>query len=104
MTRGESATSHGRVRGIGKLKGAISPQLDEHIWAHHVENQSPAKGFLNSGLGSHVLLAACGAKEEARDSAQGGAFTSALLQTLETVGHNKVTYTELIHRLPSLPG
>ena len=53
---------------------------------------------------SHVLLAACGAKEEAKEIAQGGAFTSALLKTLETVGHNNVTYTELIHRLPLLPG
>ncbi|CCA76085.1 hypothetical protein PIIN_10085 [Serendipita indica DSM 11827] len=107
ITRGKSTAVHRRVCGLGKLKGVISPQINEDIWAHHVEahcGHNLAKGFLHSSLSSHVLLTTCGTEEMAKEYDNGGAFTSALLKLLSSVCHSNVIYTKLIHHLPSLPG
>jgi hypothetical protein len=60
-------------------------------------------GFLKSGLSSHMLLAACSAREVAVEENGRGRFTTALLATLSNVGADNVTYTDLIQRLPILP-
>ena len=64
-----------------------------------------APGFLQTGLRSHVLLAACGADETAKEdrTIMRGDFTKAFLETLRTIGADKVTYTDLIQRIPQLP-
>jgi len=81
----------------------IPPSLDKDIWGSTRGTAIEPK-FLKSGLSSHVLLAACGAQETAKEnlSGTGGVFTTALLDTLVSVGADKVTYTDLIQRLPSL--
>lgn len=107
ITRGETSAAHGNIRGLGRLEGIISPQIDEEIWADVVENHrglNPQQKHHHSSLRSHVLLAACSAKEEATEYSSGGAFTSALLKELYSVGHSQVTYAELIRRLPLIPG
>ncbi|KAG8853732.1 hypothetical protein FRB91_004404 [Serendipita sp. 411] len=93
-----------QVRGA-KLVVDVPSKLDEHIWGG-TRGMAIKPNFLNSGLGSHVLLAACGAKETAKENSARtrGVFTKALLDSLLTVGADKVTYTDLIQRLPSLPG
>jgi hypothetical protein len=80
----------------------ISPDLDKDIWGG-IRGTSIAAGFLKSGLRSHVLLAACGADEEAKEENGRGYFTKRLLDTLEAVGADKVTYADLIQRIPSIP-
>jgi hypothetical protein len=61
-----------------------------------------APGFLHHGLRSHVLLAACGAKEIAYEDQGNGVFTAALLRLLSAVGAHNVTYANLLQRLPHL--
>ncbi|KIM26650.1 hypothetical protein M408DRAFT_25142 [Serendipita vermifera MAFF 305830] len=106
LTRGMGS----RVRGV-HLTMNVPHDLDKEILgAINTGTLPTTRGtpsqakFLNSGLGSHVLLAACGEKETAKEhSAENrGEFTRALLDTLISVGADKVTYTELIQRLPVL--
>jgi hypothetical protein len=61
-------------------------------------------GSFSRSLTSHVLLAACSATESAKESNERGIFTTALLATLSDVDPDKVTYADLIQRLPILPG
>lgn len=90
------------MRGVN-LEINIPPNLDEDIIGGSRGTAIPPT-FLNSGLSSHVLLAACGAGETAKENSNRtrGAFTEALLDTLRSVGPEKVTYKDLILRLPTL--
>ncbi|KIM25370.1 hypothetical protein M408DRAFT_26358 [Serendipita vermifera MAFF 305830] len=99
LTRGERSRL---VRGVN-LAINIPSDLDKDIWGGTRGTVIEPK-FLKSGLSSHVLLAACGAQETAKEnlSGTGGVFTTALLDTLVSVGVEKLTYTDLIQRLPSL--
>ena len=83
----------------------VPPDLDQEIWGSYTGTRGTAihPGFLHHGLQSHVLLAACGAEEMAREQGGRGTFTKALLDTLVTVGPDKITYAHLIQRIPSLP-
>ncbi|KAJ7154179.1 caspase domain-containing protein, partial [Mycena filopes] len=65
---------------------------------------------LPPGLGqdSHVLLTACRPQQRAREclSASGdpcGFFTDSLVQTLRTLGLNRISYADLVDILPTLP-
>ncbi|KIM22184.1 hypothetical protein M408DRAFT_28909, partial [Serendipita vermifera MAFF 305830] len=90
------------VRGV-KVKVDIPSDLDRYIWKGQ-RGAAIEPGFLKGGLHTHVLLAACGAQETAKENSTGtrGVFTKALLDTLVAVGADKLTYTELIQRLPTL--
>ncbi len=59
-------------------------------------------GFLYTGLRSHVLLAACAPQEKAREDNGRGAFTQALLKTLRSLGTERLSYSDLVARLPRL--
>ncbi|KAG6918442.1 hypothetical protein DXG01_014623 [Tephrocybe rancida] len=52
---------------------------------------------------SHVLLAACKPEQPAMERRGSGVFTSALLTLLKQEGIDKLTYTDIITRLPDLP-
>ncbi|KAF8993487.1 caspase domain-containing protein [Cyathus striatus] len=97
------------VRGI-EIVDEIPADLDKRIWDGQAEEldgddraSAIAAGFTHSGLRSHVLLAACGAGETSKEKGGTGLFTTALLDTLMSVGADKLTYGDLIQRLPSLP-
>ncbi|KIK68739.1 hypothetical protein GYMLUDRAFT_1008897 [Collybiopsis luxurians FD-317 M1] len=62
-----------------------------------------AKGYEKSGLRSHVLLAACMRGQTAKERHGRGAFTSQLLELFKKEGVDKLTYKEIISRLPDLP-
>jgi hypothetical protein len=62
-----------------------------------------AKGFEESGLHSHVLLAACKSGQTAKERSQRGAFTYSLLELLKEEGVDRLTYRDVITRLPDLP-
>jgi hypothetical protein len=58
--------------------------------------------FQFTGLGSHVLLAACAADEKAIEEGGRGVFTVEILEVLEKTGYQNLTYAESIRRLPPL--
>ncbi|KAH9924781.1 uncharacterized protein B0H18DRAFT_1104924 [Fomitopsis serialis] len=62
------------------------------------------KGFLSNGLRSHVLLAACGAWELAFEDPKTsrGIFTEALLEAIRANGVEKLSYHEVLYRIPPL--
>jgi hypothetical protein len=87
-----------------KLDDDVPSDLDSDIWqGEGSRGASIAPGFAQSGLLSHVLLAACGAKELSLEENKRGVFTSAFLTTLRTVGADKVTYRDILRRMPALP-
>lgn len=95
------------VRGITRTV-TIHADLDRDIWGASSGCRMPSvpSEFLQEGMRSHVLLAACSAKEVAREykSSKRGVFTTALLQKLEATSINQVTYTALIRQIGSLSG
>jgi len=80
----------------------LYPDLDRDVWRRN-RGSSIAPGFLKSGIRSHVLLSACGAEEAAKEEEGRGYFTEQLLNALEDIGADRVTYADLIHRIPHLP-
>ncbi|PVF91863.1 hypothetical protein CPB86DRAFT_820144 [Serendipita vermifera] len=101
LTRIDSMTQVYTPRSCEMLE-EIPPNLDEDIWSSSSRAVNMS-GFLRKGLRSHVLLAACGAREKASECQQKGVFTPALLSTLGSVDVGKITYEGLINRLPCLP-
>ncbi|QRV78455.1 ICE-like protease (caspase) p20 domain protein [Ceratobasidium sp. AG-Ba] len=61
------------------------------------------KDQFHAGSRSHVLLAACGAKEVAKEPGGRGAFTTALLEVLRSVRPDALTYMGIMDRLPAIP-
>jgi len=85
----------------------LPADLDQDIWQGTSGDRSIkiAVGFLQCDLSSHVLLAACGAEETAKEdrTIMRGNFTKVFLETVRTIGADKITYTDLIQRIPQLP-
>ncbi|KDR67569.1 hypothetical protein GALMADRAFT_147105 [Galerina marginata CBS 339.88] len=84
----------------------LPPNLDKDI-KYLSKNQtnrsnSSSNGFSTSGLSSHVLLAACSAKELARESHGRGQFTRSLENALKTVSPDQITYIQLLDRLQDI--
>ncbi|KAI0317872.1 caspase domain-containing protein [Amylostereum chailletii] len=94
-----------RARGFD-FKERLQDNLDEDILALEVAGRAAHVGakFLHAGLRSHVLLAACSAMEVAIEERGRGLFTRALLDVLNVVGTEKLTYKDLIERITDLPG
>lgn len=80
----------------------LPADLDKHIWGGKRATMIPA-GFLHYGLQSHVLLAACSAKQGADDSSEGGVFSLELFRTLRSIGADKLTYRDVLYRMSPLP-
>ncbi|KDR76516.1 hypothetical protein GALMADRAFT_96265 [Galerina marginata CBS 339.88] len=53
---------------------------------------------------SHVLLAGCSAREIARESSGRGQFTGSLLDALQAVSPDQITYVQLLGRLQNITG
>jgi hypothetical protein len=58
--------------------------------------------FLHQGMRSHILLAACGAKERAYEAQGKGVFTTALLKLLYEDDAQTLTYANLLRDFPHL--
>ena len=52
------------------------------------------------GLESHVLLSACNPVQQAYELDGRGAFTAALMKLLRSTNLEKLSYTDIIRRLP----
>jgi hypothetical protein len=103
-TRDDSTQLH---RGI-EITSSIPEGLDQEILDKMDGDQANRAttilpGFLHSGLRSHVLLAACGAREKAKEEQGRGIFTKALLDMLYTVSADTITYTDVLLRIHALP-
>lgn len=93
---------------IDEEKHPLPPDLDEDVWNAEGETDNRAialaKGYERTALRSHMLLAACGADEYAKEQKGRGWFTKALLDVLYTVGADRLTYADLMQRMSELPG
>ncbi len=105
MNRGASKDS--RVRNF-KEHQKLSPSCDEDIYSREYRTrlyQDKKSGFSHHSFwGSHVLLAACKIKQEAREEGEQGIFTSALLKSLKYFASKDLipTYDSLMKHL-SMP-
>jgi hypothetical protein len=100
-TRAERFASH---RGVVLPKDyQISQALVEEL-VPSTRGTAVAKGFDRKGLASHILLAACKETELSNEiPGEGrGAFTYSLTQLLREQGAGKLTYSEVVLRLPKL--
>ncbi|KZV66269.1 hypothetical protein PENSPDRAFT_96886 [Peniophora sp. CONT] len=83
----------------------ISGTYQKEIWVSFERGLVGLPQFANTGLRSHVVLAACSSDESAYEDrfTREGRFTSAFLRVLEVSGTDTMTYSELIRRLDALP-
>ena len=94
----------GHLSRVVELDDNVPEDLDQMIWLRKGERSaSIVPGFAHSGLRSHVLLAACGSGEKAKEDQERGYFTRTLLSTLRSVDADQVTYEDLLKRMPALP-
>ncbi|KZV74055.1 hypothetical protein PENSPDRAFT_732472 [Peniophora sp. CONT] len=84
----------------------VPADLDQHIWSRVPRGRDVGvvPGFARSGTKSHVLLAACRETERAFEDNSRGYFTRELIRTLRTVQPDKITYQDLVQRIPKMPG
>ena len=106
----KSSSDTRRARGF-VLKGVLPTSLDHDIWRDIPRGRDieVVKGFTRAGSKSHVLLAACRETETAferneRGGKERGFFTLELLRALRMVNPDKITYQDLIQRIPTIPG
>lgn len=97
------------IRGVEVRQPFRDSKIDREIWndvatAPLGRGTRPPPHFAYCGLGSHVYLAACGAEEKAQEAKGQGKFTTGLLKVLTAPGSEKLTYNELIKRIPDIPG
>jgi hypothetical protein len=98
----------------GSIRQIMNPpriveDCDRNIWERTgyarsgTRNSGTFGGFSGRHYGSHVLLAACGAKQPAYEKPKvGGLFTHQLLRILndeDTYNFQDLTYVSLMHKL-----
>ncbi|RXW16207.1 hypothetical protein EST38_g9645, partial [Candolleomyces aberdarensis] len=113
-TRGGGETDETTVRGCELGPNDVPDDLDEHICKENLEPEATtesstcglrfAKGFAMKDMNSHILLAACGAGERAREDRGHGRFTDALLELLRTVPPDQITYADILLKMPRIDG
>lgn len=82
----------------------VPANLDQGIWGSGNSRGSKIpSGFLRKGLRSHVLLAACSAKEQARELGGRGNFTKAFLNLIRSEGVDKLLYSDVLERMETIP-
>jgi hypothetical protein len=113
---GTRTSDPSRLARVSKLENNVPSDLDRDIWGNELEDMQKQKeeteGARSSvvpsfsalaGLRSHVLLAACRAEEQAWEENKRGVFTKAFLQTLRSVELDKLTYKDVLFRMPEIP-
>ena len=85
----------------------IPSGLDKDIWGEifNLDERAiaVAAGFAKAGSRSHVLLAAFREVEKSHEANGRGEFTRVLLDTLRSVATDKLTYRDLMQRIPDIP-
>ncbi|KZP29219.1 hypothetical protein FIBSPDRAFT_727545, partial [Athelia psychrophila] len=96
----------GSTRRTVKLPDNVPANLDQDLWKDSAaRGDTMVPGLFYKGMDSHVLLAACGAKEIADEhgSPSRGLFTTALLKLLQEEGVDKLIYTDVMKRIDAIP-
>ncbi|KDR80085.1 hypothetical protein GALMADRAFT_92295, partial [Galerina marginata CBS 339.88] len=102
-TRGRSGKFS--VRGSEILRPSIHTEgLDRHIWDKGAKPLYPIPKFRFTGLRSHILIAACGPNEVARESASHGSFSFQFLRLLRSVPPDQLRYSEILTRMSPIFG
>ncbi|CAG8685517.1 5092_t:CDS:2, partial [Acaulospora colombiana] len=107
MTRGVDNTGNAestsrRTRSI-RVTHELPDDVDRDIFRRKgARSIAVPTTFQYNGVASHVLLAACAANELAIEEGGRGAFTRALLKTINDIGYQNLTYEEFIRHLPTL--
>lgn len=85
--------------------GKLPPDINDDLGViDDTRGQLIPPGFLDQHSRSHVLLAACGANEKAREENGHGLFTKALLKTLRNPGIDKISFIEFMKQMPHVNG
>lgn len=98
-----SATRQNPSDSLLAIRGLELPSnytIPEDIFAGEIQTRSRAA---ETGMNSHILLAACQRKQVAYESHGHGFFTRALLTLLRQEGIYTLTYSDVITRIPHLP-
>jgi hypothetical protein len=80
--------------------------LDASIWKFGRRKAQTAAGFLQTGLQSHILLAACGARETAGEALEPmfrGHFTTQLIKLLEATSPETLNYNNILENMGRIP-
>ncbi|KAF8521930.1 caspase domain-containing protein, partial [Hysterangium stoloniferum] len=106
---GTRSLESGFVSRCARLSGTVPQDQDKDILNYSTSNSTspvhmprPSLDSTYPTLGTHILLAACGSAEVARERFGRGCFTKALTDTLKDVDLRNITYTELSKLLPRL--
>ncbi|KDR74065.1 hypothetical protein GALMADRAFT_250798 [Galerina marginata CBS 339.88] len=86
-----------------ELESTIPEDLDQDIWDISTRGMYVPPGYQHAGLNSHVLLAACGAGEKAKEVNGHGEFSTALLTLLRTTGPDTLRYRDILHKIDQIP-
>ena len=83
----------------------LKSSIDKELWSHGTRGGNIADGFCAKLNASHVLLAACGRDEFAREHpvTKQGIFTASLIKAFKENDINALSYTSLIHKLQMPP-
>ena len=92
-TRGELNT-----RSV-ELNTPLADDVDKSILEGGKRGQHLTSKFLQSGLRSHVLIAACSSSESAMEGGGRGNFTTAFLKLLRTVGPERLRYSDILSQI-----
>ncbi|KZV62922.1 hypothetical protein PENSPDRAFT_692082 [Peniophora sp. CONT] len=95
------------VRGLElEPEESLPSSLDEPGWSYAQKTcaMTEATGSFHPGCKSCVFLTACRESEFAQEVDRRGLFTSALLDTLRNIAVHKVSYLDLMQRIPNIPG
>ncbi|KIM26236.1 hypothetical protein M408DRAFT_25453 [Serendipita vermifera MAFF 305830] len=89
-----------------KIEEDVIDSLDDDIWGSNTQegmrSSEIPSGFRYKDMRSHVLLSACGRKEQAMEDMRRGEFTRTLLETLVSTS-GRISYSDLLSRLDPLP-
>jgi hypothetical protein len=80
--------------------------LDVDIWKSRKRKAQIAADFVQTGLRSHILLAACGAEEIAREALEPmfrGYFTTELIKLLEATSPDTLKYSVILLKMGRIP-
>ena len=94
-----------RLARVVDIPTGLPSRLDQEIWHDTATDRDicVTHGFLQRGVESHVLLAACGAQELAIEDQGRGVFTQALLFLLTSVSPDNIRYCDVLKMIYELP-
>ncbi|KAF9479227.1 hypothetical protein BDN70DRAFT_878993 [Pholiota conissans] len=98
-TRGQKQDADVISRSVHIEKSDVyTEQLSRELLAEETISRDAfvASKFKHRGLGSHILLSACGALEEAKEINGHGRFSTAILNLLEQVEFDSLRYSDIL--------